>query len=144
MTVFDYIKRRIDVFLELFPNAKVKYGHDSFARTHIVEISPDSVFEEDSFRRWYSETIEGFIRLCPEENLCVTPEDDVMPIDNPSYSKEGISAATFSSSQSTLLAYVVSFGNDGSLAKPLNYSKQKEHILPEPVKINNGFYYLAA
>ena len=96
MDLIHFFNKHIDDFLGIFKESKVKYGHDELTKTHTLEISPDSVFNSESFENWKSSIIDEFINTCPSENICITPKDSIFGVSNPLIVKEGISCSPIS------------------------------------------------
>lgn len=87
----EYIKKKIDQLVNIFPNIKCSYEYDKFDNTHTVEILPSEFFElNELFYNKTFEVYEDFSNRFPFEGLYFIDNNVLYPVKNPIYTKCGI------------------------------------------------------
>lgn len=91
MKSIDFIISKIEMLIEKFPSIQIKYEFEENEDTHIIEISPLSLFEfnEDLIKIEKDIYLE-FFKLFPFEGLYFIDENSLYPITNPSIIKKGV------------------------------------------------------
>jgi hypothetical protein len=90
MEIFEYIKSRMNEFVEEFPEAMMRYEFDCVANQHVIEILPLSVFQSERFLDWMMKFCEESITLFPTEDIGFISEDAVVPLEKVDFSVQGI------------------------------------------------------
>ena len=86
----SFIVKELDLFLEMFPQAKVRYEYDKDAVVHVVEVVPIELYHFDNeYIAWENDVFERFITAFPLENLCFVSEDSLVGIRNPIFTRKG-------------------------------------------------------
>ena len=81
MNAKDFIEEKLhDIATNLF-GVQIRYEFRNSTRSHIIEIRPISIFEENAIYREYESNIEAeFEQLFPEENIVFISEGSLTQI----------------------------------------------------------------
>lgn len=75
----EYIKKELDGFTSMFPNASIRYAFESVSHYHIVEIEPHEELKKDSdFLDWAMRFWREFEEEFTAENLLISERDEVL------------------------------------------------------------------
>lgn len=80
----------MEKFVSVFKNARVRYEYDELSNVHTLEFTPKSVYESEKFVNWEADTFDEFVNKYPCENICFISEDDLVGIENETYSRCGV------------------------------------------------------
>lgn len=127
MSAFDFIIEQINCFLLTFTNAKVRYGYDSLAKVHTIEVHPANLFDQNTFQNWEGSIIEDFIKSNPTENICICPEDKILGVGDLLFEKEGIGYGSISLSK-----------NPHPLFSVFTTVKTEKTILPSSITLDEN------
>jgi len=90
MNAIEFIKERIDRLVTRFTNIRCRYEHDLFSNTHLIEVLPAEVYNNDeSYAEAEVDIISEFIELFPYESICFVTDDALTPIQEAQYIKSG-------------------------------------------------------
>jgi hypothetical protein len=90
MDAKQYILGELNSLVTKFPSVRVRYGYDSNARVHCVEVVPKEVYySNDEYISWENNVTSRFIEHFPAENIGFISDDDLMGIENEMYVSEG-------------------------------------------------------
>ncbi|MEO8589811.1 MAG: hypothetical protein ABI432_10610 [Flavobacteriales bacterium] len=65
-----------------FPSVRLRYQFDELAQTHMVEVSPEYLYEvDDNFKSAQAKVIEDFTQQFPMEGLCFIGPNDIIGIE---------------------------------------------------------------
>lgn len=91
MKSIDFIISKIEMLIEKFPSIQIKYEFEENEDTHIIEISPLSLFEfNEDLKKIEKDIYLEFFKLFPFEGLYFIDENSLYPITNPSIVKKGV------------------------------------------------------
>lgn len=85
----DYIIGKMSELVNKFTNAKVSYGYDAMADTHLIKVVPEEVSKKDVFYDWLNEFYLESIKNYPDEDITVFSEDEILNVENLVYEIEG-------------------------------------------------------
>ncbi|MDZ7880299.1 MAG: hypothetical protein U5L45_21665 [Saprospiraceae bacterium] len=90
MTTKEFIIEEINTLVEKFPQLQVRYEVDIFSKSHYIEISPKTFYQNDkAYMTDEQAIIIHFIKKYPLESLTFLTTDDLLTIENPIYVKKG-------------------------------------------------------
>ncbi len=152
MKAKDYIIKKLESFIEIFSNSKVRYEHDERSSSHTIEIQPREVYEKnEKYITWESEFFDKFISEYPSENICFISDNALVKIDNVVFEKEGLYYAPFSVKNKSLFEMSSIHIHRKSVKEDLSFTCSKSNptlITMEktniPVEYTNYSYLTAA
>lgn len=75
----EYIKKELDRFASMFPNASIRYAFESVSCYHVVEIEPyDELKKDSNFSDWAMRFWREFEEEFTAENLLISEKDEVL------------------------------------------------------------------
>ena len=83
MTAKEFVQIKIDAFVAKHENLYVRYQFEEMDGTHLIEILPEGIIENDELVAWESEMIEEFGDVYPAEGLFFVTEESLAKIENP-------------------------------------------------------------
>ena len=104
MNAKEFIINHLKDFTEEFRSAKVRYGYDTMAQMHVVEIVPQSVFDSQDFLDWECDMYDKFVQEYPGEVIGFLSEDALVGIEKVDFEYEGSLYGTFTINPSTVFA----------------------------------------
>ena len=76
MDAKEYIIEKLNLLCGEIPNVCIRYEHDSESHSHIIEITPRDIYENDkNYISWESDMYDEFIAKYPFENICFISDD---------------------------------------------------------------------
>lgn len=136
MNAKDYIICKLDAFLDLFKNAKIRYEYDSLAKIHCVEVVPKELYESKEFCQWEDDSIMNFIKEFPEENLYFFSDDSIVGILREDYAKEGIDFAKYTSNDDCIVEL-----NEDSLSSNIYSLLTFSSVEPTIINVRDNEHY---
>ena len=80
----DFVIRELRLFVEKFPQTRVRYEFDERALTHVIEIVPKEVYHlSNEYILWEDDLFDRFVAAFPLENICFVSDDALVGIANP-------------------------------------------------------------
>ena len=90
MRAQEFIVEKLNSLINKFKTIKARYEYDIASKSHIIEITPNDIYHhDDTYIAWEHETMSEFLSLYKSENLCFISDDDIMGIENETYSCQG-------------------------------------------------------
>jgi hypothetical protein len=90
MDAKQYILEELNSLVTKFPSVRVRYGYDSNARVHCVEVVPKEVYySNDEYISWENDVTSRFIEHFPAENIGFISDDAVVGIEHAEYALRG-------------------------------------------------------
>src|SRR5712675_260389 len=91
MHSIEFIKLRIEKFVNEFIYIRCAYKFDSSSNTHLIEVLPNSVYNTDE-KYFIAEEkfISDFIDLFSNESICFITDTSLVRMNDPMFVKEGI------------------------------------------------------
>lgn len=84
MKSIEYIKKKLQFLHDKFNNLNIGYQYKSFLNTHVIDVRPKDVFENDESYALLQLSIEDeFEELFPQEEIVFVSEDSLISINNP-------------------------------------------------------------
>lgn len=83
MTAVTFLIEELKELQKLFPSAEFRYEMSHGTNTHLVEITPDSIYNNNDYIDYELALEEEFISLFPTENIIFISEDSLNKITNP-------------------------------------------------------------
>lgn len=75
----EYIKKELERFTSMFPNASIRYAFESVSDYHVVEIEPYEELKMDSnFLDWAMKFWREFEEEFASENLLISERDEML------------------------------------------------------------------
>lgn len=93
MKVSEFIQKRLSDFVRTHRDASVRYGYDSFSDTHVIEVSPVSLFDSDVFAEWESDFYRDSLKNYPDSDISFIPKNAAVPIEKVDFEIDGSSFA---------------------------------------------------
>lgn len=149
MNVKEYIINHLNNFIEVFNNAKVRYGYDTLAQLHIIEVLPQSVFDSKEFLDWECDMFDKFVLEYPGEEIGFISEDALVGIDKVDFESEGVLYSAITTNPATVFnTPVVNIEVSNSKRHEASFSVSdlpvKENFEETFVSIDEYNYQLAA
>ena len=83
MTLKTYIIKMMDELVKTFPTIKVKYIADKFGDSHIIEVTPETVYNDNKkYSEYESNLIFDFIYKFPNEEIVFVTEGSIFNFEN--------------------------------------------------------------
>lgn len=82
MTASAYIKNKLTELSVSIKGVRLIYGYDGVAAVHVVEVAPDTIYDNDIFIRKEKEILDKFLELYPKESIAFIKEGDVPGVEN--------------------------------------------------------------
>jgi hypothetical protein len=89
MKAADFIINKLNAFVKVFKNAKIRYDFDEKAQVHTIEVVPQYVYDSDEFENWENSIFDEFVDKYPTQNICFVSEDALVGIENELFSISG-------------------------------------------------------
>lgn len=84
MTSKEYIKEKLQDLCNNFRNIKVRYEYRNLGNAHIVEVTPQEIYDTDEkYMRFEYEFEEEFERRFPHEEIMFVSENSLIVINKP-------------------------------------------------------------
>jgi|GEM_PF-403426 len=91
MNSISFVKSKVDILVDSFPEIKCRYEHDVLSNTHIIEILPIHVYtSDDVYANKEIEIIDEFINNYPDESICFISEESLISVESPIFEKKGL------------------------------------------------------
>jgi len=91
MNSISFVKSKVDILVDSFPEIKCSYEHDVLSNTHIIEILPIHVYtSDDVYANKEIEIIDEFINNYPDESICFISEESLISVESPIFEKKGL------------------------------------------------------
>ena len=92
MTASKFLKQKIDFLLKSIPSLKCEYDFKDLSNIHFIKVVPQVIYDTNELyfeieNQIYSEFVENY----PDQGLSFISEDAIVVLDNPKYTKIGIS-----------------------------------------------------
>jgi hypothetical protein len=100
MRVSEFIEKKLTDLVRTHKSATVRYGYDSFSDTHIIEVSPVSLFESDEFAEWEANFYRESLKEYPDSDISFIPKNAAVPIEKIEFELDRASLAVDEDSQS--------------------------------------------
>jgi hypothetical protein len=75
MGIKEYIKGKLQNLIDKFPTSTVRYGYNPLSCTHIIEVTPLSLFNSDEFRNWEAEFYKESLKEYPDCDIAFLSDD---------------------------------------------------------------------
>jgi hypothetical protein len=79
----QYIHNLISKLLDKFPNLGLKYEFKDKSNTHLIQISPDEIFEQPDFRKYHIAMIQEFYSKFSDSCMAIITSDSLVTVENP-------------------------------------------------------------
>ena len=89
MKATDFIINKLNAFVKVFKNAKIRYDFDEKAQVHTIEVVPQYVYDSNEFENWENSIFDEFVDKYPTQNICFVSEDALVGIENELFSISG-------------------------------------------------------
>ena len=90
MNPYEYIISDLKNFILEFPETRVRYEHDNSSETHFIEVVPNEVYHLNAdYLKWEGEMFDRFIKLFPEQNICIISDDALVGLDKIDFELRG-------------------------------------------------------
>ena len=81
MKAKEFITEKLKELFELFENIQIRYEYRNSTNSHIIEIKPKSLFEEDeAYMEMEADLEKEFEQLFPSENIVFISEGSITEI----------------------------------------------------------------
>ena len=91
----DYIRSKLNSFIENFSQTKVCYQFDENLMTHYIKVVSNSIYHNDKrYIDWELKLYDEFVEIFPGENICFISDDSddiLLDLDNIDYELMGSS-----------------------------------------------------
>lgn len=158
MTPREFITKELDIFIEQFPQVRVRYEFHELSNAHFIEVVPNEVYNLDKdYISWELDMDDKFSELYPYEGICFISDDALVGIENAVYAKVGsdymqlptaqqesitLDVVTLMARQSVISEISIAFTENSHNVEPIQIPKEYTRLLPKECK--NSFYSLAA
>ena len=72
----DYIRSKLNSFIEIFSQTKVCYQFDEHLMTHYIKVVSNSIYHNDKrYLDWELKLYDEFVEIFPGENICFISDD---------------------------------------------------------------------
>jgi hypothetical protein len=78
-----HIRTIIDQTLELFKPIRIAYGYIEPSDTHLIKVTPKSIYESPMFQRFMGDKVFEFYEQFPHSNFAFITEGSLVEITNP-------------------------------------------------------------
>ena len=120
MKATDFIINKLNAFVKVFKNAKIRYDFDEKAQVHTIEVVPQYVYDSNEFENWENSIFDEFVDKYPTQNICFVSEDALVGIENELFSISGeyyYVEKVYSIKEENEKVYSVKEGNDRLVLK---------------------------
>lgn len=76
-----YLKEKLLLIIQEFTDIQIRYEYRETIESHIVEIIPNELFENNNFIMKEAELTKAFFEKFPKEELIFISEESVLPIE---------------------------------------------------------------
>ncbi len=123
MKAIEFIKKELHNIHNLLPFVKMKYEYDTISLTHIVEVTPLSVYKDDKrYEDLELKLMDAFIDHYPDEDILFVSEESLIRVENPIFELNSLKVSMDSKeplSTEFIFSYNICLGSYG---QNLNYS----------------------
>lgn len=89
MTILNFLKKRLTDLVGSFKNIKVNYSYEKLADIHLVEVSPQSVYDSNEFVKWEKNFFTQALREFPGDEISFISEDDYLGLKHVEWTIQG-------------------------------------------------------
>lgn len=91
MTPSNFIISKLKLFIEEFPQARVRYEYDDFSDTHFIEVVPNEIYHLDqSYIEWEGKIFDEFVEVFPYDNICFLSDDAIVGLNKIDFELIGV------------------------------------------------------
>lgn len=83
MNSISYLNNELIRIFDKFQNAIIKYEFKSSRNTHLVEITPLDIYQNENFINEEIDLMDNFYKKYPEETILFVSEDSMNKVQNP-------------------------------------------------------------
>lgn len=96
MLSIDFIKRKLTDISRVIKNIRLRYGYDQLANTHVIEVSPKNIYDDDKYILLETSILNDFYANFSNECITFITEDDIPGIEEEEFYVEGLEYSPYS------------------------------------------------